>query len=66
MMQSDWARRMGVQMPVNASDLYGSNNITTTLANMQRSLANSLGGNNTMLYLTIAGIVLAYLQYAKK
>jgi hypothetical protein len=69
LLQSQYAARMGIMMPTDASTLYGSgNNINQTLANMQRSMGNAIAGagGNTMLYLTIAGLVLAYMQYAKR
>lgn len=66
MMQSQYAARMGIMMPTDASQLYGANNITQTLANMQRSLGGTLGQSSGLTtLLVIGGIVLAVMKYGK-
>jgi hypothetical protein len=68
LMQADYQLRNAQLMTNSGANLYSSSGISQAIGNMQTMAAQALNGNggSTMLLLTIAGVVLAYLQYAKR
>lgn len=64
-MQSNYQLRMA-QGQLNNASLYANNGLDMQLQNMGTILNNGLGGNNLMMWLTVAGLVIAALQYVKK
>lgn len=64
-LQAQYQLKIAQQQLANAS-IWDANGLATSMGNMQRLVAGNGGQNSIMLYLTVAGLALAWLTYVKR
>lgn len=64
-LQAQYQLKIAQQQLANAS-IWDANGLATSMGNMQRLVAGNGGQNSIMLYLTVAGLAIAWLTYVKR